>query len=101
MGSRLAGIGVVAAVLAFGILSVAASGDRRRATYSFQPIVSGLTSPTYVTSAPGTPGGSTPWTKSRRFARSGVSAETMEMRPATVANHASRMGGAGRRTPER
>src|SRR5205085_7685292 len=48
----------------------------------------------------GTPGGRTPSTRSTRSASSGVSAETIEMRPAAAADHASSTGVAGRRTPE-
>ena len=54
---------------------------------------------TSVRAASGTPGGRTPLTRSTRSAISGVSAETIESRPAAVANHASRTGVAGRRTP--
>jgi len=44
------------AVLVFGVIGVAASGDRSgRAAFSFQPLVSGLDSPVDVTSAPGDP----------------------------------------------
>src|SRR5262249_27060350 len=54
-----------------------------------------------VLAAPGTPGGRTPLTRSIRSAISCVRAETIESRPAAVANHATRTGVAGRRTGTR
>ena len=49
---------------------------------------------------PGTPGGRTLLIRSLRSANSGVSAETIEMRPATAADQARIVGDAGRRTPD-
>src|SRR3954452_17653751 len=54
-----------------------------------------------VRAASGTPGGSTPPTRSTRSASSGVNAETIEMSPASVAAHARATGAAGRRMPPR
>ena len=51
-----------------------------------------------IRAASGTPGGSTPSTRCVRSANSGVSAETIEITPASVAAHARATGVAGRRT---
>jgi len=70
----------------------------RRASPRASQIVPTPRARTSVRAAAGTPGGSTPCTRSTRFAISGVRADTIDRSPAPAASHASTVGVAGRRT---
>ena len=70
----------------------------RRARPRDKKIIASPRASATVRAASGTPGGSTPLTRFVRSANSGVSAETIEITPASVAAHARATGVAGRRT---